>query len=107
MAAPRFQRPTSKITTYGWSISPHKDHGKYADAVAELGQFTGIGAALTAATGGAAQAIGFGSSKGRLQRGFDADVLVVDGDLSAGLAALPDVRQVVVRGRAHDHHPMG
>lgn len=84
-------------------ISPHKDHGKYADAVAELGQFTGIEAALIAATGGAAEAIGFGSSKGRLQRGFDADVLVVDGDLSAGLAGLREVRQVVVRGHVHDY----
>jgi imidazolonepropionase-like amidohydrolase len=86
-------------------ISPHKDHGKYADAVAELGQFTGIEAALRAATSGAAEAIGLGSSKGRLKRGFDADVLVVDGDLSGGLGALRDVRQVVVRGHTRDRSP--
>jgi imidazolonepropionase-like amidohydrolase len=86
-------------------MAPQKDHGKYADAVAELGQFTGIEAALRAATSGAAEAIGLGSSKGRLEPGFDADVLVVDGDLSAGLSALRDVRQVVVRGHAHNHRP--
>jgi imidazolonepropionase-like amidohydrolase len=42
---------------------------------------------------------GLGGSKGRLRAGYDADVLIVDGDLSEDLGALRRVRQVVLRGR--------
>jgi imidazolonepropionase-like amidohydrolase len=65
--------------------------------VLELGQVTGTVLALVAASSGAAAAIGLGRSKGRLRRGYDADVLVVDGDLAA-LTTLRHVRQVVLRG---------
>jgi imidazolonepropionase-like amidohydrolase len=73
-------------------------HGRYAEAVIELAQVTGTVPALVAASSGAAAAIGLGRSKGRLRRGYDADVLVVDGDLAADLTALGNVRQVVLRG---------
>ena len=43
-------------------------------------------------------AIGLGRSKGRLRRGYDADVLIVGDDLAVDLTALRDVRQVVLRG---------
>jgi imidazolonepropionase-like amidohydrolase len=79
-------------------IAPSKAHGRYADAVIELGQVTGTVPALIAASSSAATAIGLGRSKGRLRRGYDADVIVVDGDLAADLTALRDVRQVVLRG---------
>jgi imidazolonepropionase-like amidohydrolase len=35
-----------------------------------------------------------------LRRGYDADLLVVDGDLATDLDLLWQVRQVVLRGRA-------
>jgi imidazolonepropionase-like amidohydrolase len=79
-------------------IAPSKANGGYADAVIELGQVTGTVPALVAASSGAAAAIGLGRSKGRLRRGYDADVIVVDGDLAADLTALRHVRQVVLRG---------
>jgi imidazolonepropionase-like amidohydrolase len=79
-------------------IARIKAHGNYADAVIELGQVTGTVSALLAASSGAAAAIGLGRSKGRLRRGYDADVLVVDGDLAADLTTLRHVRQVVLRG---------
>jgi imidazolonepropionase-like amidohydrolase len=77
-------------------IAPGKAHGRYADAVIELGQVTGTVPALVAASSSAAAAIGLGRSKGRLRRRYDA-VIVVDGDLAADLTAL-HVRQVVLRG---------
>ena len=79
-------------------IGPGKAHGRYAEAVIELGQVTGTVPALVAASSSAAAAIGLGRSKGRLRRGYDADVIVVDGDLAADLTALRHVRQVVLRG---------
>jgi imidazolonepropionase-like amidohydrolase len=92
-----------QMTTFGISgadagIGPAKAHGRYAEAVIELGRVTGTVPALVAASSGAAAAIGLGTSKGRLRSGYDADVLVVGGDLAADLAALQDVRQVVLRG---------
>jgi imidazolonepropionase-like amidohydrolase len=91
-----------QITTFGIGfisgadagIGPPKAHGRYAEAVIELGRVTGTVPALVAASSGAAAAIGLGTSKGRLRSGYDADVLVVGGDL----VALQDVRQVVLRG---------
>jgi imidazolonepropionase-like amidohydrolase len=74
-----------------------KAHGRDAEAVIELGQVTGTVPALVAASSSAAAAIGLGRSKGRLRR-YDADVIVVDGDLATDPTALRDVRQVVLRG---------
>jgi imidazolonepropionase-like amidohydrolase len=79
-------------------IGPAKAHGEYAEAVIELGHVIGTVPALVAASSGAATAIGLGRSKGRLHLGYDADVLVVGGNLAANLAVLQDVRQVVLRG---------
>jgi imidazolonepropionase-like amidohydrolase len=79
-------------------IGPSKAHGRYADAVIELGQVTGTVPALVAGSSGAAASIGLGRSKGHLCPGYDADVLVVGGDLAADLTALWDVRQVMLRG---------
>jgi imidazolonepropionase-like amidohydrolase len=95
-----------RMTTFGVrfisgddaGIAPSKAHGSYAEAVIELGQVTGTVPALVAASSSAAAAIGLGRSKGRLRRGYDADVLVVDGDLTADLTILRHVQQVVLRG---------
>jgi imidazolonepropionase-like amidohydrolase len=95
-----------RMTTFGIQlisgddagIGPDKAHGTYAEAVIELGQVTGTVPALVAASSDPAAAIGLGRSKGRLRREYDADLLVVGGDLAADLTALRDVRQVVLRG---------
>jgi imidazolonepropionase-like amidohydrolase len=79
-------------------IAPSKAHGRYAEAVIELGQVTGTLPALVAGSSDAAAAIGLGGSKGRLRRGYNADVLIVGGNLAADLTVLRDVRQVVLRG---------
>jgi imidazolonepropionase-like amidohydrolase len=79
-------------------IAHIKAHGNYADAMIELGQVTGTVPALVVASSSAATAIGLGRPKGRLRRGYDADVLVVNGDLAADLTTLRHVWQVVLRG---------
>jgi hypothetical protein len=61
-------------------IGPAKAHGRYAESVIELGQVTGTGPVVVAAASGAAAAMGLGRSKGRLHRGYDADVMIVAGN---------------------------
>ena len=54
---------------------------------------------ITMATTEAAAALGLGSVTGRLAPGFDADLIVVDGDPEADIAALGRLRRVIARGR--------
>jgi imidazolonepropionase-like amidohydrolase len=54
--------------------------------------------ALAAGTSLAAEACGFGSRKGSVRVGFDADLIAVDGFFAADLAPLARVRQVVLGG---------
>jgi imidazolonepropionase-like amidohydrolase len=56
-------------------------------------------AALASATALAAAACGLGDSKGRLRAGYDADLLVVDGDPVAGTGALARPAAVFAGGR--------
>ena len=56
-------------------------------------------AALASATALAAAACGLGDSKGRLRAGYDADLLVVDGDPAADIAALARPVAVFAGGR--------
>ncbi|SDZ17869.1 Imidazolonepropionase [Amycolatopsis xylanica] len=53
------------------------------------------------ATTGSATALGLGDTTGRVAPGFDADLLVVDGDPTTELTALRQVRLVVAGGRQH------
>jgi imidazolonepropionase-like amidohydrolase len=55
-------------------------------------------AALRTATSTAAAACGLAGRKGRLAPGFDADILAVDGNPLADLAALHSIRAVFARG---------
>jgi imidazolonepropionase-like amidohydrolase len=80
-------------------IAPPKAHGLFANAVIELATVLPVPEALATATSDAARVCGLGGSKGRLRAGYDADLLVVDGDLSQDVTALRRVRRVVVRGR--------
>jgi imidazolonepropionase-like amidohydrolase len=54
--------------------------------------------ALSLATSRAAAACGLGDVKGRLAPGFDADVVAVNGNPLADLAALHRIRAVFARG---------
>ena len=56
---------------------------------------------LAMATTEAAEALGVGGDTGRLAPGYRADLLVVEGDPLADLAALREVRLVVAGGRPH------
>jgi imidazolonepropionase-like amidohydrolase len=55
--------------------------------------------ALITATSAAAAACGVADRKGRVAPGFDADLVVVDGDPSTDITALRRVRAVYARGR--------
>ena len=81
-------------------IGPAKPHGILPRAVVEhtrLGM--PLGRALAGATALAADTCGLGRSKGRLRAGYDADLLLVDGDLSTDPGALLTPVRVVVGGR--------
>lgn len=56
--------------------------------------------ALAASTSLAAEVCGIGDRKGLLRKGYDADVIVVDGDLQTDIEALGRVRTVVLGGTA-------
>ncbi len=84
-------------------IAEHKPHGSVHLAVADLVEAgASPAAALAAATAASAAACGLGEQKGRLRAGFDADLGVVDGDLSIDPEALTQVRAVVLRGTLTD-----
>jgi imidazolonepropionase-like amidohydrolase len=56
-------------------------------------------AAIHAATGAAACALGLGHETGRVAPGLAADLLAVAGDPTARIEALDDVRLVMAQGR--------
>ena len=76
---------------------PHDMFPRSIAALAGLGM--GNEQALRAATSGAAQALGLGGRKGRIAPGYDADLVAVDGNPQADLAALTRIRAVLCRGR--------
>src|SRR5262249_33110732 len=82
-------------------IAPIKPHDVLRYAPAHLAQLGfGPAEALHAITGRAAEVIGLGHRKGRLAPGYDADVLVVDGDPLTDPEAIHRIRAVYVRGHA-------
>jgi imidazolonepropionase-like amidohydrolase len=80
---------------------PAKPHGGAWRAVADM-VTSGypVAEALAAGTSGAADACGVGDVTGRLAEGYDADLLVVDGDLARDPEALGRPLAVLVRGVA-------
>jgi imidazolonepropionase-like amidohydrolase len=74
-------------------VSVHKPHGLLPHSIAALTRagFT-VAQALRAATAIAADACGVGDHKGRLARGYDADIVVVAGD---PFHNVDDLRRVV------------
>jgi imidazolonepropionase-like amidohydrolase len=84
-------------------IAPTKPHDVVRQAPAQLRQLGYDQAgALRTITSVAAEACGLGRRKGRLAPGFDADILVVDGDPIADPDALHRIRAVYARGAAVD-----
>ncbi len=81
-------------------INRGKRHGILPESLISLAD-GGVSAAdvLRSATSVAADAIGLGDRKGRLTAGFDADLLLVDGDPLADVAALQRIAAVYLRGR--------
>ena len=84
-------------------ISAGKPHGILPAAVADL-VAGGVPAApaLAAATSAAAQACGLGHRKGRLRTGYDADLLLVQGNPLVGISALHRVTAVMLRSAMID-----
>ena len=80
-------------------ITQGKRHGFFPEAVLDLvAGGAPVTDALVSATSSAARACGVGDRKGRFRAGFDADVLVVDGDVSTDPTALRSVAMVLVGG---------
>ena len=81
-------------------IGPAKRHGVLPYAVCELvAAGLSVTEALATATSGAAEACGVSARKGRLAPGYDADLLVVDGDLEIDVTTLHQPRSVLLRGQ--------
>jgi imidazolonepropionase-like amidohydrolase len=76
-------------------------HHQYAGGLAAMVSLLGFSPAdvIAMATTEAAAALGLGAVTGRLAPGYEADLIVVDGDPLAGIAALGRLRRVVARGR--------
>jgi imidazolonepropionase-like amidohydrolase len=83
-------------------IAPIKPHDVLRYAPAMLHGQLGLSPAdtLRMVTSAAAEVIGLGHRKGRIAPGFDADILAVDGDPVADLAALHRIRAVYAGGTA-------
>jgi Imidazolonepropionase and related amidohydrolases len=77
----------------------------FGDFVTALGLYAAAGwspaRVVAMATTEAADAVGLGARIGALRPGFDADLIVVDGDPLSDVSALADVRFVLVRGVPH------
>ncbi|MDQ2880365.1 MAG: amidohydrolase family protein [Actinomycetota bacterium] len=80
-------------------INPGKRHGVLPEAVIQLVD-GGVpaAAALTTATSHAAAACGLADCKGHVAAGFDADLLLIDGDPLADITTLRNIQLVYVRG---------
>jgi len=80
-------------------IAPQMAHGRLSSAVSF---FVEAGAtavdALASATSISADACGVGDRKGFLRKGYDADLILVDGDPRQDIGAIKNVRSVVLGG---------
>jgi imidazolonepropionase-like amidohydrolase len=76
-------------------------HHQYAGGLAALVTLLGFSPAevIAMATTSAAAVLGLGAVTGRLAAGYEADLIVVDGDPLADITALGRLRRVVARGR--------
>jgi imidazolonepropionase-like amidohydrolase len=96
----RMYRAGVKLVTGNDSgIAPFLAHGLLRGSAETMVAFGApIADAVAASTSAAAQACAVADRKGFLRKGFDADVIVVAGDLQADIGALAEVRAVVLGG---------
>lgn len=81
-------------------IGEFRPHGMLPTSIIVLAEAgVGLEAALASATSVAADVCGLGKSKGRVRTGYDADLLLVDGDPWADLTALAQPAAVVLAGQ--------
>jgi imidazolonepropionase-like amidohydrolase len=92
-------------TDAGWGMTPFGDFPLALELMAQAGMPpTDI---LTAATGGAADAIGIGASVGALRPGRQADLLVAAGDPTSDVSAVRRPLLVMKAGTAIDRGEIG
>jgi imidazolonepropionase-like amidohydrolase len=84
-------------TDAGIENNPHHQFVGALESLAWLG--LAPAEVLATATTEAADALGLGSITGRLAAGYEADLIVVDGDPVTDIAALGSLRRVIARGR--------
>ena len=84
-------------TDAGVDNTPHHQYIGGLEYLVSLGFRPGE--VLAMATTEAAAALGVGAITGRLAPGYDADLIVVDGDPRADIAVLGKLRRVIARGR--------
>ncbi len=79
----------------------HTPHHQFTGGLAAMVSMLGFSPAqvIAMATTEAAAALGLGAVTGRLAAGYEADLIVVDGDPLADVGALNRLRRVVARGR--------
>ena len=88
-------------TDAGVDNTPHHQYVGGLEYLVSLGFRPGE--VLAMATTEAAAALGVGAIAGRLAAGYDADLIVVDGDPRTDIAVLGKLRRVIARGR--DYRP--
>lgn len=100
--------PHRELAQAGVSMVVHSDAGppgtrfeRFAESVEVFMRGLGVTveAAIRAATGTAAEALGIDDRVGTIAAGRDADLLVVDGDVTSDIGALRQVRTVTIAGR--------
>ena len=84
-------------TDAGVDNTPHHQYIGGLEYLVSLGFRPGE--VLAMATTEAAAALGVGAITGRLAPGYDADLIVVDGDPRTDIAVLGKLRRVIARGR--------
>jgi len=105
--APRIEDVIRRAHAMGIRIAAGADTDYGPESVTrishEVMRFRGLGLsaveALATATSGAAELIGVGGSTGRVAVGFEADLIVLEGDPLADAAWLQDVTVVITNGR--------
>jgi imidazolonepropionase-like amidohydrolase len=86
-------------TDAGIFNTPHRQYVSGLEHMVRLGLEPAD--VLVSATTSAAAALGLGAVTGRLAPGYAADLIVVDGDPQADIAALRQLRRVIARGQDH------
>jgi imidazolonepropionase-like amidohydrolase len=90
----------AKIAIHSDAIAPITRYEHFPHSVEAAVFYGGFSAvdAIHACTGMAAEAIGIDGSVGTLERGKEADILIVDGDVTADITAIENIQLVMRAG---------